>query len=159
MKIKNLFKLLTLLTIGIGYSSCEIINPEEGIPSYVEIPEITVGPTAAINTGTLSNKITQVRLTVIQNNVADILGTFTLPATIPILLEGEQIIEFDPVIKANGNSFSLEIYPFYERIVRTVNLVPGEVQTLNLETKYKENITVRFQEDLKVVKYHFLKEI
>ncbi|MCR9289070.1 MAG: hypothetical protein NXI23_16975 [Bacteroidetes bacterium] len=149
MKKLELLKIFLVTGVGLFFTRCDLINPSEGIPSYISISEITVEPTIGTLTGTLSSKITQIRVTVPDpiSGVSNTLGTFSLPATIPILLEGTFDIEIDPAIKANGNSFSLEVYPYYEKIISTTTLVPGEIIDLNLTTKYKESIEVEFQED------------
>ncbi len=131
---------------------CEIINPDEGLPSYIHIPEISVESVPGLGEGSLSSKITHVNIFIpnpTENNTTT-LGIFELPATIPILLEGDFEINIDPVIQANGSSFSLVPYPFYERLAPNRTLEVAKVDTLNLITRYKNNSQFIFIEDFDV---------
>lgn len=149
MKIKNLFKTAGLFIIGMGFATCDLINPDEKIPAYLQIDEISVEPASGVVAGTLSSNITQARVTIPdpEKGITNTIGTFSLPATVPVLLEGDFEILVEPVIKANGNSFSLVAYPFYERIITQATLVPGEFINLELTTRYKEDSELRFEED------------
>ncbi len=128
MKGFRIFTLFLIFTI----SSCDIINPEEEIPSYIEILpfDYTVG-----SDGSSSQKITDAWIYV----NGEYLGAFDLPKTIPVLAIGDHDVIIDPGIKENGIKATPIIYPFYERFNGSINLVPGEVTSIQPATKYDED--------------------
>lgn len=106
--------------------SCEIINPEEEIPAYIEVKKIgvAVGP----GQGTSSSKVTDVWVYANGNY----LGTFELPARIPVLKKGKNDITFGAGIQANGIASTRDAYPFYKFIDSLgMDLTPGQVKTID----------------------------
>ncbi|RMG85832.1 MAG: hypothetical protein D6714_05220 [Bacteroidetes bacterium] len=147
-KLKLLSGSLLLATL-LSFGACELINPAEGIPAYVHVKSFTVAPNPDIFPGSLSSKITHASLFVEDpgGGPNQSFGVISLPATVPLLLDGEYDLNFEPVIKANGNSFSLENYPYYQTVQVRRTLVPGEVDTLVLMTQYKKETKFSFIED------------
>ena len=135
----KIFKLLFFLLL-FGFFSCDIINPEEEIPAYVEILPFNYTGTD----GSTSEQITDGWIYI----GGEYLGAFDLPKTIPVLMSGSQNVVIDPGIKENGiNSFP-NIYPFYERFLGTIDLVPGEVVSIQPVTQYdNDRIQIVFNED------------
>lgn len=148
LKLNFYFALLVGIVI-LPLSSCEIINPDEGVPSYVHILPIDVEHVQGMNEGSLSSAITHVNVFIPDpvTNLTTSLGVLELPATIPILLEGDFEIKIDPVIKANGSSFSLQTYPFYQRLEVNRTLTPAVIDTLDLTTRYKSGTQFAFNEN------------
>lgn len=62
------------------------------------------------------------------------IGAFPLPARIPILRAGATTMRFLPGVRQNGISATPEIYPFYEEVVRTLELVPAETIAVGTPT-------------------------
>jgi len=122
--------------------SCDIINPEEQIPVYVTIEAFEMEDNISLDEGSLDFKVQEAFVFAGPNN----LGIFTLPATIPILESGEFEIDVDPIVRANGSSFFLRSYPFYERYTQVVDLQPGD-ETLVIQpvTRYKDNTIIAFE--------------
>ena len=79
------FRLLPVLAYC-SFSGCEIINPKEDTPSYLKINSIPLNTrkSASETYGSNSNNI--VDAWVFANG--KLIGSFELPATIPILAEG-----------------------------------------------------------------------
>ncbi len=120
----SVFALVLLITAG-----CEIINPEEEIPAYIELKSIGVDTISG--QGTSSSKITDVW---VYTN-GSYLGTFELPARIPILSKGKNNITFGAGIQVNGIASTRDAYPFYKFIDSLeMELVPGEVKTIDSMT-------------------------
>lgn len=117
-----------LLAILFFIPSCDIINPEEEVPSYIEILPFEYTGTDGSN----SAKLTDAWLYV----GGDFIGAFDLPKTIPVLYAGEQEILIDPGVEENGISALPIIYPFYDRYTVPVDLVPGEITTIQPQTSY-----------------------
>ena len=142
--MKSLLKHLIISTLIISaWSSCDVINPEESIPAYLYLEEITLENNPAIEEGTLRHKI--VAANVIVNGEA--IGIIPLPSRVPVLQTGESTITIDPVVQANGNSEAFSIYPFYERISLQRNLQEAVVDTLELATRYKADTEFVLLED------------
>jgi len=136
-----------------GFSACDIINPEEEIPAYIEILpyEYTVG-----EDGSTSTKITDGWIYV----GGELLGAFELPKTVPVLLSGEVTVLLDAGVKENGINFTPTIYPFYARYSETVELVPGEVVTVQPTTRYDTDyVQMVFDEDFNDATIGFTEEV
>jgi len=117
-----------LCLVGI-ISSCNIINPDEEIPAYVEVRGINVGSNY-LTQGTTSANITDVW--VYAEGV--LLGVYELPARIPILLSGKHKISFGAGIKANGISSTSEFYNLYKFHEVELDLIPGQVTVVDTFT-------------------------
>ncbi len=134
-------KLYIVLFLTITFSACDVINPEEDIPAYIEL--LPFEYTAGFD-GSNSTNITEAWIIV----GGEFLGAFDLPKTIPILNSGEVDVIIDAGIKDNAFDPTPSIYPFYERYRETVNLVPGETISIQPRTRYDMDVTqVVFQEN------------
>lgn len=121
MKKHTFFALFSLL-----FSACT--DEEERIPAYVRIEPFTVN---AIG-GTGWQKITEGWVYVNDR----FLGGYTLPATVPVLDEGEADILVFPGVKENGLLQTPGLYPFLARHEGKVTLTPGQTTTLQPVTQY-----------------------
>lgn len=137
MRIK-LREILPLFFISI-ITSCEIINPEETIPSYVYIDDFTFTCNLELQ-GYPSSKITDAW--VYANGI--FIGAFEIPATVPILESGETELIVYPGIKENGISGTGMIYPFYNGYTITRNLIAGETDTIHPSSTYKPSASLTF---------------
>jgi len=140
MKFKNLIygglACLFLLT----QVSCDVINPEEEIPSYLIIEDFTVGSNPDVEALSLSSKI--VAANVIVNNETQ--GVITLPGKIPVFAEGDVTVTLDPLVQENGSADLLQIYPFFKRIDIPANLSFRDSTTISVaETEYISNALIR----------------
>lgn len=77
------------------------------VPAYVEIPAVTMTTTSG--QGGATSKITDAWVTVDER----LIGVWELPARIPVLGEGRQVIGVTPAIKRNGAFDDRLRYPFY----------------------------------------------
>jgi hypothetical protein len=123
-------------------SSCEVINPEEDIPAYLQIDTIQFVSTSATQ-GTATQKIVEAWVSVDD----DFLGTYDLPASIPVLKSGSANVIVRPGIKDNGIGSLSEIYTFFQPFETTVDLVPAETIILAPNTSYISGIDFAFIED------------
>ncbi len=133
--------ILILFAGSLLFSSCEIINPEEDIPSYLHIPSYSL--ISNFDQGTASHNITDAW--VYLND--DIQGIYELPVTFPVLASGNQKLTIRPGIKINGIASTRIAYPFYTETVLNVSLTPAVVDTLLLSTTYKEATKFAWIED------------
>ena len=138
----QLFLLLFLPNLLLFFG-CELINPEEQIPSYIYVEPYTLQFNPDVDAGSLDHRITHVFAYV----GAEFLGIFALPALIPVLQEGEQPLILDAGIRDNGVSTTIQIYPFYERYEKTIDLQAGQIDTIQPVTRYRSDIRIHFIED------------
>jgi len=105
--------LLLLLT------ACDVFDKEETIPGYLVINEIvleTDEATEGANTQAILDA------TVFAND--QFVGTYELPATIPILENGNTTLNISGGIKNNGLIDNRIIYPFYNFVLKDLELLP-----------------------------------
>ncbi len=134
MNIKNRFHYIILMIVALWGGACDVINPEEEIPAYIQIEPFQL-TTDYAEEGSASQKITDAWVFV----NSEFLGVYYLPATFPVLANGESDILVLPGVKVNGIAASPAIYPFYERFTTTENLTPSEVSTIRPVTEYLES--------------------
>lgn len=149
MKTKKIWPMRKWMYIGIitiataGATSCDIINPEEGIPAYIYVPDIELQTNSTLE-GTGSEKITDLWLS-LDNGF---LGAYTLPALIPILETDTREISLQAGIKDNGITSTPEIYPFYESFTFSPTLAPEEVDTIRpVVIGYQDGVQFAFIEN------------
>ena len=121
-KHSSFYLLLAFIFI---FSACEIINPEESIPSYIRINQI--GLETAYGQGTASQKIVDVWIYVDD----ELIGAFELPATFPVIAEGYHEIIIKPGIELNGIAPTRAIYPFYSPIIKNINFIKDSIIVLD----------------------------
>ena len=136
-------------------TACDIFDKDETIPGYVVIKDIdlqTDEPVEGANTEAI------IDATVFADN--EFVGTYELPAIIPILKNGNTSINISGGIKNNGIVDDRVIYPFYNFVIENVNLKP-DVKTplgtdsvvtveyfktnLNFEIEDFENVGIQFE--------------
>ena len=137
--MKNYIYLLLLIFLN----GCDIINPEEQIPAFIEFGAFEMQANPLVNHGSLDHRIEKGWLFVGD----ELIGVVTLPSTIPVYLSGEQEIKIDPMVHLAGQSQVVRIYPFCERFIQNVTLTPGEVTKVQPTTNYIDEAVFAFVED------------
>ena len=130
-----------LLFLGLLFTSCELVNPPEAIPAYLEISDFQLNTNPS--QGSNFEKITDVWVYVAGTS----LGIYELPASLPVLAQGEQLITIFPVIRENGLRSAPVIYPFYERYEIQLDLQPEQTFVIHPSTTYIENTVFELIED------------
>jgi hypothetical protein len=133
----RIWGVLFVFALMFSWSSCDIINPAERAPTYIHIDSFKFIPT--LNTGTSSHKITSVTVEVDNFSI----GTYDLPATIPILADQKTVIRFKPGINFSGLSDVQAVYNFYEPDTLTILPQVGQVINYNPKTKYWPDSTLK----------------
>ena len=128
--------------ISLFFISCEKLYPKVEIPSYLQIEEINLTTTYQTE-GSNNNNITDAWVFI--NDQA--IGTFELPATIPILAAGSQEIKIWAGIKENGISTTRKMYPFYEYHLEQLSLTRGEINTMEPAVQYYSGISFEWIEN------------
>lgn len=130
--MRNIF----LLVLGCTWlAGCNIINPKEQIPTYIQIDSV------AFSGG--SHKITSAW--VYYNNSP--VGVFWLPAKVPVLADKAGTLTIGPGISYDGLTDEQILYPFY--LFDTSNFTPAPGQTISYapHTKYITGAHFPWKED------------
>jgi len=131
-----------LLSLPFVLASCDLVNPEEPEPAYLEINEFVFSTDVATQ-GSSSSKITEVWLFV----DGEYKGAYDLPAFIPVLKEGPAKIRLEAGIKENGRRLTPDIYPFYSPFTIDVTLEANKTETITPVTTYLPEAKFSFIED------------
>lgn len=139
---KLLFGLISLIVASTFYS-CNIINPDEPLPTYVRIDSFDLVSVSSATHGSVSEKITDAWVYVNNHNV----GNFELPANIPILIEGDSAdLTVFAGIKADGQSFYRRRYIFYSSYGQRIGK-STETQNIIPKIEYRTTADFRLIED------------
>lgn len=133
---------LILIAVAGAFAGCNIVNPSEQVPTYIQVDSFTLEPTDPAKTGSLSSDIKSVW--VYFNNQA--VGAYDLPATVPILTSGPGTVQLIPSVSFSGTS-RIQQYPFYEPDTLSIPYKPGEVTKINGVTRYRANANFRWMAD------------
>lgn len=140
------YNVLTIfLLIALFLVSCEIINPEEDIPTYIKVSGVSV-TTDFEEEGTARHDIHDVWIRHAGKN----LGAYNIPFEVPILQQdGKSEIQFDAGIKTSGTSTIRDKYPFYEPIIVNSEFKPNATDSFgprDLVFEYKDNVKFLWME-------------
>ncbi|PCJ87787.1 MAG: hypothetical protein COA57_04320 [Flavobacteriales bacterium] len=116
------------------FSACEVINPQEEIPSYIHIEKIDLKITDTNTQGSASHNITDAWVFVDD----ELIGAFELPKTIPILKAGNHTLKVRAGIKNSGATLLRTTYPFFNSYVNdtTFTLFRDSVITITPVVTY-----------------------
>jgi hypothetical protein len=114
-----------LLSVFLTITSCNVVNPAEEIPTYIQIDSVHVLPTLPGLHGSVTHKITDVWVYLNR----ELLGAYELPAKVPILLKELGQLQFVAGIYENGLSGTRARYPFYT--VDTLSVSPNPTNSLH----------------------------
>jgi len=138
--MNHLFKFGILSFVLSLFLGCD--KEKEAIPSYLHIKKFTL-TTNPLTQGTNTQDITDAK--VFANGIE--VGTFELPATIPIFAEGNVEITIFPTIKETGSAYNRKYYKPYIAFIDTLNLKQLRIDTIQPTTAYKNNAKFDWLED------------
>jgi hypothetical protein len=119
--LKELVGSIFIVVLFVG---CNWINPDEKEPAYLYIPSLSFS--AGTGNGTNSEAITEVWVYANDNMV----GIFDLPASVPILNDGNTDIKIFAGIKNNGIASTRIRYPFFTVFDTTLNFTSLQTDTI-----------------------------
>lgn len=134
-------RITLLLALATLLWQCDIINPDEATPAYLQIDEFAFATQAG--QGSSHQKITEVWVFI----NGEFLGVYDLPATLPVLAFGPTVVRLEAGIRDNGISSTPEIYPFYEPFTANLNLEAGITTRISPSTRYVDDAKFGFIED------------
>lgn len=139
MNICRPFLVGFILICVLFVSSCDLINPEESVPSYISIDKVEFyDSTRNVVAIPNAHRITDAWVYI----DGKLQGVYELPATFPVLASGPHTIIIRPGILENGIAATREIYQFYTSYTITPDLIPGKIDTLHPVISYDETSTV-----------------
>lgn len=136
---------LALALLGSSYTSCDLINPEEQIPSYLKIDSISL----SVTSGQGTNDHNIVDAWVFENE--QLIGIFELPAVVPILKNGESDIRIRGGIKLNGQVATRIPYLYTEDFQQTIELFSDSQVVVNPTIDFHGWVTFKWLEDFEGV--------
>ncbi len=146
-----------LLAILIGSSACDLINPEEQVPCYIQVDAFTLDiPAEDVDQfGADSQNITDVWL--FANDI--LVGAFELPALIPVLEEGMTNIKAFPGIKVNGIGNFRETYRFYDFHEENLELIPTSSLVIDPVVRYVDAPLAIDKENFEDIGFQFVRSV
>lgn len=129
--------IFALLCLIISFQSCKLINPPELIPTYIYIPDITVNANASTE-GSSSDNIIDAWIYI----DGSLIGTYELPAKIPIIAEGNFTLQVYGGIKNSGFTTQRKIYPFYNPYETSLTYEANKIDTIYPVVTYKSNANI-----------------
>lgn len=126
-------KLLPILA-ALALSACK--DSSEQIPAYLNLQPFQVTAPG----GTAWQEITDGWLYVDGN----FLGVYTLPATVPVLSEGQKEVILFPGVKENGIEATPNIYPHLTRFTKVYDLAPAQITDVQPITDYDPTLEYGF---------------
>lgn len=126
-------RLLLLLSL-LAFMACK--DAPEQIPAYLNLKPFEVTAPG----GVAWQKITDGWLYV----DGIYLGAYTLPAKVPVLVEGDAEIILFPGVKENGIDATPNIYPYLTKFTKHYDLKPGQTTDVQATTDYDSNIKYAF---------------
>jgi hypothetical protein len=126
-------KALALLTILIS-PSCDLINPDEDAPGYVEVKQFSFNPVPGAQEfgPSVSTKIKDAWVYI----DGKFHGVYELPARFPVLETGNRNFLVLPGILLNGIAGTRSPYPFYKGSDHAINLPANGSVVINPSTEY-----------------------
>lgn len=127
----RLMLFLPLLTLLVGCKD----EPEQ-IPAYIHVKPFQVTAPGGNAWQNLTDGWLYIN--------GEFLGAYTLPATIPVLAEGETEVLLFPGVKENGIEATPNIYPYLKRFTQKYNLIADQTTEVQPVTDYDSAIKYAF---------------
>jgi hypothetical protein len=132
-----------LLILLLAQTSCEKFSGDQTVPAYLRIDSIQLTTTYSTQ-GTANHSITDAWVYI----DGELIGTFQLPATFPVLKQGNHTLQVLAGIKKDGIAATRVYYPFYQAITRNIKLVPDQTLDVGtLSTTYSPKAKFIWKED------------
>lgn len=134
---------LYLLVFAVAFlaGSCDL--EKEPIPAYVHIKPFKID--TDLTHGTQKQQISDVWVS--DPTTGDFLGVYELPATVPIIAEGNTKLLVAPGVLENGIGATPNIYSMLTSYETEINLAPNVVDTIQPTTKYDSRVEFRYKEN------------
>lgn len=126
-----------VIILALCFQSCKVINPPEVVPTFIYISDITVNANASTQ-GSSSDNIVDAWIYI----NGSLIGTFELPAKIPVIAEGNYTLQVYGGIKNSGFTAQRKIYPFYNPYEANLSYKANQTDTIYPVLTYKSNANI-----------------
>lgn len=134
--MKSNFRLFFLypscLSLLFLWSGCDIINPEETLPTRIVLPPFQFQPSPG--TGSSQQEIPEIWVYANSNFV----GAFAPPVEVNYIGEGSTQLTFRPGIRNNGITQDPIIYPMFDGYTINADIMPGSRIEVQPVTRYRD---------------------
>ena len=131
------FSHIALALLIVCLQACKLVNPPERIPSYIYIADISVNANTSTE-GSNSDNIVDAWIYIDGN----LIGTYELPAKIPVIAEDNYNLKVYAGIKNSGFSAQRSIYPFYNFYETNLNYNANNIDTIYPVVTYKSTANI-----------------
>ncbi len=140
----HLIKVFLILFATTFIAACNLINPDEDPPGYIQVEPFNFDPSPTLGEfgPSSSTKIKDVWIYVDD----EFLGAYELPAKFPVLKTGARRLLLSPGIALNGINTTRSPYPFYSASVHNVVIPELGTVTVTPTTSYYETADCPFSE-------------
>jgi len=142
-KHMNFSKALFYTCLLVVLASCNLINPSEPIPTYVQIDSFQFKTSNPVLTGTARQKIFSA-FVYLDNQL---IGAYELPARIPIISNKPGLLKVAPGVILNGLNGLQLAYPFFKPDTVTLVNQPGTIKKITPSSSYYSATLFKWQED------------
>ncbi len=137
------FVSLISLFLFVTMVSCDKFKGDQTIPSYLQVNSFDLSTDYGIQ-GTNNQAILDAWVYVDDQSI----GTFELPALIPVLVKGPHQLKVYPGVKLNGISTTRAPYPFFTPVIYdNFEFSQDSVGSINPVTSYESNTEFVWMED------------
>lgn len=136
----NIKGLICIAAIMALLTGCDIINPPEEEPSYIQVDTIKVQNSPS------TSKVHEIEDIWIYVD-GKLVGAYQVPFTVPVLPSGNQSITLEPGIKENGQSLFREVYPFIKSFKSDTLLPAKDTLVFNPEFVYDNTVKTPMNEN------------
>ncbi|MDR0970819.1 MAG: hypothetical protein LBM25_00330 [Bacteroidales bacterium] len=139
----KVFLLTFLVFVIFSFVGCNEFVGDQQTPSFIYVKGFSLVENPAINESSVdgfqSAEISDAWIYVDNEYI----GTYTLPANVPILERGKHKIDVRPGVKLNGIAMTRTEYPFYTYLSQDYDLVEGKtIEIDTIDIRYRDDITV-----------------
>ena len=139
-KIMKKIELYVFVIVLLFIGSCDL--EKEPIPAYIHIKPFTINTNG---NGTNKQQLKDAWISLAETG--DFLGVYELPATLPIIADGNTDLIIEPGVLENGIKVTPNIYKFMTRYETSIDLTPGEIDTIQPATQYDPRVKFHYQAD------------
>ena len=144
--------LFAALLICLSFSACNIINPKEQVPTYLQLEPFVFSNPDSSFTGSSTYSIPSAW--VYADDVP--VGVFDLPCVVPVMMSKTSKLKIIAAVYNQGLKSYVFQYPFYRIDTTTLMYNPGKVHSYSPKTRYLSSLNATaFRLKINLIKgYH-----
>lgn len=131
---------VAVVLMGVCWSGCELINPDEQIPAFLRMEEYAISTTG--DQGYPVHSLTDAWV----YHEEQLIGVYELPASIPVLSEGPTELRIKPGMRVSGQVGQRSSHPFLNDLTPTISLFPDSHVVYNPTVTYMDAAVFKWLE-------------